>query len=158
VSGLADQVDDRSVILASLQMRNVQLDCLVPTQTARDQNGQKRKIPLPFHRFRIRSVKQADRLIWQKQLPSRTPIFFTPFTRRIPAARSALSSPQSEASYASRRTAPSRRLTVPGASFRDSRWIRYRSTTVRLRAAVQSSTIRRTRQLRADSRVVRRRM
>jgi len=45
-----------------------------------------------------------------------TPSFFTPLTRRIPAAESALRRPQSAASYASRRTAPRRRLTVPGAS------------------------------------------
>ena len=32
------------------------------------------------------------------QFPSRTPIFLTPFTRRIPAAKSGLSRPQSEAS------------------------------------------------------------
>jgi hypothetical protein len=35
--------------------------------------------------------------------------------RRIPVARSALKRPHSDASYASRRTAPSRRLIVPGA-------------------------------------------
>jgi len=64
------------------------------------------------------------------QLPTRTPSFLRPFTRRIPAARFGLSSPQSAASYASRRTAPSRRLIVPGAKRRDSRWIRYRRTTV----------------------------
>src|SRR5882724_7979557 len=49
-------------------------------------------------------------------LPRCTPNFFTPLTRRIPAAKSALRRPQSAASYASRRTAPRRRLTVPGAS------------------------------------------
>jgi hypothetical protein len=49
------------------------------------------------------------------QLPSRTPSFFKPLTRRIPDTKSALSSPQSAASYARRRTAPRRRLIVPGA-------------------------------------------
>jgi hypothetical protein len=49
------------------------------------------------------------------QFPRRTPSFLTPLTRRMPAARSELSRPQSAASYASRRTAPRRRLTVPGA-------------------------------------------
>src|SRR5215831_173543 len=55
------------------------------------------------------------------QLPSLTPIFLTPFTRRMPAATSGLRSPQSAASYAKRRTAPKRRLIVPGARWRDSR-------------------------------------
>src|SRR4029077_901880 len=40
------------------------------------------------------------------QLPRRIPNFFTPLTRRIPAAKSELSRPQSAASYASWRTAP----------------------------------------------------
>lgn len=58
------------------------------------------------------------------QFPILTPIFLTPFTRRMPAARSGLRSPQSAASYAKRRTAPRRRFTVPGASLRPSRWMR----------------------------------
>jgi len=53
-------------------------------------------------------------------------------TRRIPAAKSALRRPQSAASYARRRTAPRRRLIVPGARWRDSRCIRYLTTTVLL--------------------------
>jgi hypothetical protein len=60
LSGLADQVNDCPVILALLQMRNVQLDGLVPTKTACDQNGEEREIPLAFHGLRIRSVKQFD--------------------------------------------------------------------------------------------------
>jgi hypothetical protein len=43
-----------------------------------------------------------------------------PLTRRIPAASSGLSSPVSAASYASRRTAASRRLIVAGARCRAS--------------------------------------
>ena len=52
---------------------------------------------------------------------SRTPMRLAPFTRRMPAARSGLRSPVSAASYASRRTAASRRLMVAGASRRASR-------------------------------------
>ena len=43
------------------------------------------------------------------------PVRRTPFTRRIPAASSGLKSPASAASYATRRTAASRRLIVDGA-------------------------------------------
>jgi hypothetical protein len=39
------------------------------------------------------------------QLPNLTPSFFTPLTRLIPAAKSALRRPHSDASYAKRRTA-----------------------------------------------------
>jgi hypothetical protein len=42
-------------------------------------------------------------------------LFHSSFTRRIPAARSGLNSPQSTASYASRRTAAKRRLMVDDA-------------------------------------------
>jgi hypothetical protein len=66
------------------------------------------------------------------QFPSLTPSFLTPLTRRIPAAKSALRRPQSAASYARRRTAPRRRLIVPGPRCRDSKCIRYRTTTVLL--------------------------
>ncbi len=66
------------------------------------------------------------------QLPNLTPSFLTPLTRSIPAAKSALRSPQSAASYARRRTAPRRRWIVPGARWRDSRCILYRTTTVLL--------------------------
>jgi hypothetical protein len=58
------------------------------------------------------------------QCPNRMPSFFGPFTRQIPAASSGLSSPESAASYARRRTAVRRPLIVPGARRRDSRWIR----------------------------------
>ena len=46
----------------------------------------------------------------KSQFLSRTPIFFKPFTHRIPGVRSALRKPQSDASYATRRTAPNRNV------------------------------------------------
>ena len=49
------------------------------------------------------------------QFPTRTPNRRTPFTRRMPARRSGLRSPQSNASYASRRIAANLRLVVDGA-------------------------------------------
>lgn len=78
----------------------------------------------PFSRSRFGACQSACPCSAVSQLPSLTPSFLTPLTRRIPAAKSALRRPQSEASYASRRTAPSRRLIVPGAKWRDSRCIR----------------------------------
>ena len=134
MTSFADQVHDRPVVVALLQIRDVQLDGLVPAQTAqatRIANSARSRLPFMVSGSGASSSVTA----WsgRSQLPSRAPIFLTPLTRRIPAARSAVRRPQSEASYASRRTAPNRRLTVPGASSRDSRWIRYRSTTVRLK-------------------------
>src|SRR5580692_8472791 len=70
------------------------------------------------------------------QFPTRTPSRRTPFTRRMPAARSGLSSPQSDASYASRRIAANLRLIVDGAYGCCA--IRYRVTTVLLTASLGS--------------------
>jgi hypothetical protein len=72
------------------------------------------------------------------QFPTRAPSRLTPFTRRMPAARSGLRSPQSDASYASRRIAANLRLIVDGAYGRCSSAIRYRVTTVLLKAILGS--------------------
>src|SRR5271155_2987086 len=72
------------------------------------------------------------------QFPTRIPSRLRPFTRRMPAARSGLRSPQSDASYASRRIAANLRLIVDGAYGCCSRAIRYRVTTVLLKASLGS--------------------
>jgi hypothetical protein len=72
------------------------------------------------------------------QFPTRTPSRLTPFTRRMPAARSGLRSPQSDASYASRRIAANLRLIVDGAYGCCSSAIPYRVTTVLLKASLGS--------------------
>ena len=79
---------------------------------------------LPLRRSSLGAFQSAEACSAVSQFPRRIPTFFTPLTRRIPAERSGLSSPQSAASYARRRTTPSRRLIVPGARFRDSKCIR----------------------------------
>jgi hypothetical protein len=73
MSGPADQVHDRLVILALLQMRNVQLDGLVLTQTVCDKNGQEREISLTIYCLGIWSVKQLDSLNRRKPR-SRVPL------------------------------------------------------------------------------------
>ena len=82
----------------------------------------------------------SSALAWHavSQFPSRMPSFLAPFTRRIPAASSGLSSPLSAASYASRRTAASRKFIVDDAKWRLSSCRRYRSTTVLLKASLGS--------------------
>src|SRR5580693_4761653 len=72
------------------------------------------------------------------RFPTRTPSRLTPFTRRMPAARSGLRSPQSDASYASRRIAANLRLIVDGAYGCCSSAIRYRVTTLLLKASLGS--------------------
>src|SRR5579864_6435150 len=72
------------------------------------------------------------------QFPTRTPSRLTPFTRRMPAARSGLRSPQSDASNASRRIAANLRLIVDAVYGCCSSAIRYRVTTVLLKASLGS--------------------
>src|ERR1700691_2070736 len=72
------------------------------------------------------------------QFPTRTPSRLTPFTRRMPAARSGLRSPQSDASYASRRIAANLRVIVAWRYERCSSAIRYSVTTVLLKAILGS--------------------
>jgi hypothetical protein len=63
---------------------------------AQDHQNPQRRLPLNF------SLSGACQSLWPcsavSRLPRRAPSFFTPWTRRIPAARSALSRPQSAAS------------------------------------------------------------
>lgn len=67
--GLANQVDNRPVVLSSLQVRNVQLNGLVPPQTAGDECGQQRHVPFTFHGSWIRSIEQRQSLIRQEPIP-----------------------------------------------------------------------------------------
>ena len=71
---------------------------------------------LPFTLCMFGSCHRVRASSTVNQFPSRMPSFFAPFTRRMPAASSGLRSPVSAASYASRRTAASRTLIVPGAA------------------------------------------
>jgi hypothetical protein len=79
---------------------------------------------LPLSRLVSGACQSATHCSAVNQLPSLRPSFSTPLTRLMPAARWALRSPQSAVSQANRRTAPSRRLIVPGARCRDSNCIR----------------------------------
>jgi hypothetical protein len=67
--GLADQVDDRPVVLPLLQVRDVQLNGLVPPQTAGDKYGQQGHVSFTFHRLGIWSFKQCHSLIRQEPIP-----------------------------------------------------------------------------------------
>ena len=115
--GLADQIDDGPVVFPPLEMGNIQFCRLFPAQTATQEDPEQRSIALALERYSGQGTCQSA-LAWSavSQLPSRTPRFFGPLTRRMPAARSGLSKPESAASYARRLTAASLPLIVPGAS------------------------------------------
>jgi hypothetical protein len=70
--------------------------CLLNPQASSRARSARSRLPLR------RSLSGACQSLWPcsavSQLPRRTPSFFTPLTRRMPAAKSALSRPQSAAS------------------------------------------------------------
>jgi len=123
-TGLSAEVYDCPTPFALLQVAERQLGEFMATETAGQQDGEQSPITFALQSLPVWCLPECMPCSAVSQLPSLTPSFLTPLTRRIPAAKSALRRPQSEASYASRRTAPSRRLIVPGAKWRDSRCIR----------------------------------
>ena len=116
VSAFADQVDDGSVILPLLNVRKLQFCGLSTAQPQPNRIPSKARSRLPFSVLGSGTCHNARACVAVSQLPRRTPRHFAPLTRRIPAARSGLSRPESAASYARRLTAASLPLIVFGAS------------------------------------------
>ena len=124
MAALADQVRENPVILPQFEV----LDS--------DGHISARRSPQPISTARTARLRTARSsgpdgeatsflpCSSESQLPTRTPSRLAPFTLRMPAAKSGLRRPQSEASYSSRRTAASRRLIVAGAYLRCSKAIR----------------------------------
>ena len=125
MAAFADEINNGPMLLALLQMRELQISKFAASQSATKQHGENGAIALPFERVSAGGdCKNRRASSAVSQFPSRTPSFLTPFTRRTPAASSGLSRPASAASYAKRRTAASRPLIVPADRFRFSRKIR----------------------------------
>jgi hypothetical protein len=61
--GLADQVDDRPVILSALKMRDIQFCRLFPAQPATQEETEQRSISLAFKRIRIQHLAERSCLI-----------------------------------------------------------------------------------------------
>jgi len=114
--GLPDEIDDGPVVFPSLKMGHIQLYYLFPAQPATQEGSRAVLDPAcPLSVSGSGTCQSAFARSVVSQLPRRTPRFFGPLTRLMPA-RSGLSRPESAASYASRRTAASLPLIVPGAS------------------------------------------
>jgi len=113
--------------------RNPVEPCSVAGRELIHQSKARSRLPLSLS---LSGACHSRSLFVRQPVPSLMPSFFTPLTRRIPAAaKSGPRRPQSAASYARRRTAPSLRLIVPEARCRDTRCIRYRTTTALSKAS-----------------------
>jgi hypothetical protein len=112
------------VLFSKLEVLNLDRHDLCRSKNASDQHsedGMLANVPNCRTRGCIRSFLHCSA---DNRLPTRTPKRLAPLTLRMPAARSGLSRPQSEASYVSLRTAASLRLIVEGAYLRCSNAIR----------------------------------
>src|SRR5262245_16301022 len=98
VAGFALQVDDGPVVFTLLYVAEMQIHRLVPPKAAGEQDSQKCAIPFTFNCRESGAFQSRCDCSGVNQFPSRTPIFLTSLTRRMPAARSGLNRPQSEAS------------------------------------------------------------
>ena len=98
VPRLANQVNNSPVVFSLLQVIYPEADSLMPSQPTCQQQSKKRSVPFPFEALAIRCLPKRVSLVCCQPVSRRTPSFFTPLTRRIPPARSELSSPQSAAS------------------------------------------------------------
>ena len=115
VATFADHVGDYPMFFALLEAVDSQPGYFRPSKTTSQENSNHRVVPSAAQTTLVEDGKEGLPCAAVNQLPIRIPCFFTPFTRRIPAARSGLNSPESAASYASRRTAAKRRLIVDDA-------------------------------------------
>jgi hypothetical protein len=105
-----------AVVLPPLKVRNIQFCRLFPAQPASQEDPEQRSIPLALERIRVRHLPERSCVVGGEPVSKTNAEVFGPFTRRMPAARSGLSKPESAASYARRLTAASRPFIVPGAS------------------------------------------
>ena len=124
MSAFADEVRNHPMLFSLLDVFDSEPGYLRSSEATAEENGDHGIVAFGTQAFSAEGSEES--LPWSavNQFPIRMPCFFTPFTRRIPAARSGLRSPQSAASYASRRMAARRRLIVDEAYWACSRLIR----------------------------------
>jgi len=136
VAALAAEVYDRPTSFPLLKVIHRQLGGFVSPQPARKQKGQECPVALAFESACVRSLPERDPLFGRQ--PVAQPYAKFLYALEAPDASRKVSAEESAASQASRRTAPIRRLIVPGARCRDSGCIRWRMTTVLLKHSLGS--------------------
>ena len=116
VAALAHPMGDYPTLFSLLEAFERQSTYLCSSEAASQQDGNDSIISLAADTALVEPGKEAlANVPLSASCLSACPCFFNPLTHRIPAARSGLRSPQSAASYASRRTAAKRRLIVEDA-------------------------------------------
>jgi hypothetical protein len=84
--------------LPLLEMAESQAGEFVASKPTGEQEGKQCSVTFALDLLAVWCLPKRLRLFSGQPVPSLTPSFFTPLTRRIPAAKPALSSPQSAAS------------------------------------------------------------
>ena len=95
---LPNQVHNRPVVFAPLEKVKGQFGEFPTTQSAAQQNGEKRSIALTFEGLGPGRLPETASLLGRQPIPKANTNFCAPLTRRMPAASSGLSSPASAAS------------------------------------------------------------
>ena len=86
------------MLFSLLQVGEVQLHGFMPPQTASEQPSQKGTVAFTLQSLGIGTLPEGFALSGSQPVSQSHSEFLTPFTRRIPEARSGLSRPQSAAS------------------------------------------------------------
>jgi hypothetical protein len=84
--------------LTLLKVLRCEVRDLAAPQTTRQHDRQNCAVAAALQALGVRRQQQSPALVRGQQFPRRTPTRLAPFTRRIPAASSGLSSPVSAAS------------------------------------------------------------
>jgi hypothetical protein len=94
VAALANKIGDDPVLLSLLDIFNSQRRQFSAPQAASQENGERSVISLASKTASVYRPKKVLPCSAESQLPTGIPSRLAPFTRRKPAARSALRSPQ----------------------------------------------------------------
>jgi hypothetical protein len=71
--GLADQINDRSLILPALKMSDIQFCRLFPAQPATQEEPEQCSVSLALQRIRVRYLPERPCLVGGEPVPSLTP-------------------------------------------------------------------------------------
>ena len=98
MASLSDQICDHPMFFAQLNRLHRQREQFTPPKATPNQHREHRSVALTAESIGAGALQQPLALLSRKEFPTRIPSRRTPFTRRMPAANSGLSRPESAAS------------------------------------------------------------